>query len=108
LGVVYALAAARRPWWLFFVFRNYWTFISMDEDLVRIICGVLAVVLVGGGLFWHPPTTETVSSAQCQQSYATAYTLRDTLRVDQLLPTVLGRLIPTDSGRPSIALSCGA
>lgn len=108
LGVVYTLAAAHRPWWLFFVFRSYWTFSNMDEGLVRIICGALAVILVGGGLFWYPPTTETVSSAQCQQSYATALTLRDTLRVDQVLPTDLGRAIPTDVGRPSMAFTCGA
>jgi hypothetical protein len=108
LGVVYALAVVRRPWWLFFVIRSYWTFARMDEDLVRILCGIIAVVLVGGGLFWHPPTTERVSSGQCRQSYQTAVTLQDTLRVDRLFPTDLGRMIPTNVGRPSMAFTCGA
>jgi len=54
LGIVYLLAASRRPWWLFYTMRNIRAFGWMDEGLVRILCLAIGGVLVAIGALWHP------------------------------------------------------
>jgi hypothetical protein len=53
LGIVYALAAVQRPWWVFAALRNVRAFgLLDDDDLVRILFAVFSVVFIGAALFW--------------------------------------------------------
>ena len=53
LGIIYLLAASRRPWWLFYTMRHR-AFRRMDDDLIRILFLAVGCALLGLGALWHP------------------------------------------------------
>jgi hypothetical protein len=55
LGVIYLIAAAQRPWHLFWVIRNHPLFTLIDDDqMARILMLAIAAGAFAFAIFGHP------------------------------------------------------